>query len=425
MSTIIATPFHVPQLEPISHNQIFLNEAKATYAQLSTQLLPLISIANSVLHTQENLNFPNSHLITQPYSFKHEIRTVKSEEIGSINRWRKEEFGYRAHESYMQYIHEMDPSGWFVAVDTDNNIIGNIFGMNLNEDLAFGGLYAVKKPYRCHGIGGKLWNTRLLHIGNRNMGIDSVHTRVEANKKAGMKVSFRLSRYYGRLTMESLTCFINAVNNGSDSKCQYIIINAAQPEPEMQSILDKLIYYDTEINKGCCRKLFLDKTILTKDTITCVALEKNVDSTSIGQVIGYGILRPRFEGLTIGPLYADTPNVANGIFAKLFSGLLSNFMAYQSPATENCSNLSPLFDMVVLESEPNDPYLKNDNTSEYTLLNETGEENNLARAKCVKDLLNTLSLKRECILYRMYTKEDIKLPLAKVYAITSSEAFLL
>ncbi|CAK9303782.1 unnamed protein product [Gordionus sp. m RMFG-2023] len=72
------------------------------------------------------------------------------------------------------------------TVDGKGKIKGIIFRMNMNYDLAFEELFAVKKL--CHGICQKLWKVPSEHIGDRNLGVNVIEPKF--TEKIEMKIDF-------------------------------------------------------------------------------------------------------------------------------------------------------------------------------------------------------------------------------------------
>ncbi|CAK9303341.1 unnamed protein product [Gordionus sp. m RMFG-2023] len=405
----------------------------------------------------------NEVVLANKTPVKFEIRNAYQPEILSLCHWRHDEFGYRAHWDYLMDLYNCYPSGWIVAIDEKGSIIGSIFGMNISDKLAFGGVFAVKKPYRCQGIGGQLWKVRLNHIGARNFCVNAVASRVEPNQRLGMKVGFRLARYYGlvnsriievatsilsipylnqvkscnqnplrllKLEKENNISIINHLPRASTlsheeerkadtsffpSVVTPLTIPDAPPlyppklqeedaetikDPDYFDLLKLMIDYDTVIHTSSREGFIREAVSHYEHTTTIIALTTNpLDGSH--QIVGYGMLRPRYVGYTIGPLYADSSDIARCIFVALL-----NKISTQEPV---------LIDTTIIEE---DTEAKNDSGNGLSLPNEF-------RKRIVKNVLNNLGLRRECFLYRMYTKENVDLPLHKTYAVTSSEAFLL
>ncbi|CAK9294682.1 unnamed protein product [Gordionus sp. m RMFG-2023] len=333
-----------------------------------------------------------------------EIRNPSPGEITEICNWRHEEFGYRPHRDYLMSLYNCYPSGWIVAVGKRGKIIGTIFMMNINDKQAFGGLFAVKKRYRCKGIGGQLWKIRANHIGNRNLGVNAVESRIVPNEKLGMKLAFRMSRYYGRITGTILNSLRAKLLLQSNPKYTYTKMSYEEAEL-LKGLLDSIIEYDTLINT-ISRSKFLQESIYYFDQTVTIVCTQNYDNNQNiempHKVVGYGMLRPRIEGTTIGPLYADSPIIAETIFEHLLNHITE-------PNT--------LVDMTIIDDCFGKKYVPKTMTG--------GPQNKSMHSRSAKNLIANLGLNLECHLYRMYSKDNTILPVNKVFALSSSEAFLL
>ncbi|CAK9303765.1 unnamed protein product [Gordionus sp. m RMFG-2023] len=339
---------------------------------------------------------------------KFEIRNAYPNEIEKIYNWRKEEFGYRTHWDYFMSLYNCYPSGWIIAVDEKSKLLGTIFAINMNNDQAFGGLFAVKKSYRCHGIGGQLWKVRLNHIGSRNFGINAFESRIIPNEKLGMKLAFRLSTYYGRLTSRVIDAFKLKFDIPKSDGYIYSKLSNTHPKTtqrNQKSLLRLIIEYDMQINTTS-RSQFLEDAINHYEhtvTIVCTEgapiIENDGEKEKLLKVVGYGMLKPNIEGYSIEPLYADSPAIADSIFRHLLN---------------HVTEPNTLIDITIIDDGKKCP--------SKTLIG--GLENN-GRLRCTKNIIADLGLELEYHLYRMYSESDVSLPMNKVFAMNSSEAFLL
>ncbi|CAK9298195.1 unnamed protein product [Gordionus sp. m RMFG-2023] len=319
----------------------------------------------------------------------YEIRNARRDEIPQISEWRYKEFGYRAHIDYLLNVYDSDPEGWFVAVLSSGEVIGNVVGMILNDQVAFGGLYCVKKEYRCHGIGSELWKARMKHVQPRNLGLNSVDTRIQSNLKLGMKASFNIATYVGTVTPQKIENIKRIYSNDSSldqsketNRFSILKLNSLT----VKDYMDTLISYDTKIHSIERTQFLKAMTIGSKDTTVALALSKETPESEL-TIVGYGLLKPRHVGSNIGPLYADNSAVGQALLGTLIGEL--------NPTSHS------LLDISVVEDATPSP-----------------------RQSIVKTFILSLELVRECLITRMYSQMSVALPLPKVYSIFSTEAFL-
>ncbi|CAK9295941.1 unnamed protein product [Gordionus sp. m RMFG-2023] len=128
------------------------------------------------------------------------IRCIKVEEIDRMPEWIYKEVGWTNNDSiFLKICYDIDPKGWFVAVTSDEDIIGTLLSVNLNDQYSFAGLYLVSKKHRFKGIGKILQDIMCKHVAHRCLGVNSVEERVSSNLKIGMIQSFKVAIFKGCL----------------------------------------------------------------------------------------------------------------------------------------------------------------------------------------------------------------------------------
>ncbi|CAK9298232.1 unnamed protein product [Gordionus sp. m RMFG-2023] len=347
----------------------------------------------SLPHESDKIDAKENEIVSNFSASNICYRNARPDEIVPICHWRAQEFGYGSHWDYLSTLYKCYPDGWFVAVDPNGQIIGNIFAMNLDDDVAFGGLFSVKKPYRCKGVGGNLWEKRKLFVGHRNLGVNAVESRIEPNKRVGMLVAFKIARYRAIMRAGTLDKIVSSIllHDSDNPILANVTLSIRRPhqnqfDPLNNSLFNMINNYDSKINK-VSRTAFITSLIESQGTSTIVATEQGGNGEET--LLGFGVLRPRYNGFTIGPLYAKSPLIGKALCLELMS---------QVP-------VSSIFDFMIIEN------CDEDNGS-------------LVSTQGMREIIKDLDLQRECTLYRMYTKGNVVLPLSEVYCITSSEAFL-
>jgi ribosomal protein S18 acetylase RimI-like enzyme len=181
-----------------------------------------------------------------------------------------------------------DPEGFFIAKLNGRNV-GCISAVAYDDRFGFMGFYIVDPEHRGEGIGLKLWEKAIDHLGNRTIGLDGVVAQQENYKKSGFTLAYRNVRYEGK---------------GLPSKKQDLVDLRGFP-------LERLLAYDAPIF-GVKRRKFLQAWLQMHDAH---ALGK-VDHEHL---LGYGVIRPCVNGFKIGPLFADNLNIAQEIYEGLAS----------------------------------------------------------------------------------------------------------
>lgn len=182
-----------------------------------------------------------------------------------------------------------DPEGFFMA-RLDHEIVGCISAVAYDDSFGFMGFYIVDSKHRGEGIGLKLWQTALKHLGDRTIGLDGVLAQQPNYNKSGFQLAYRNVRYEGR---------------GKASLKHDLIDLRGFP-------LERLLAYDTPLF-GLKRRKFLQAWIQMPQAHALGKLDNE-------HLLGYGVMRKCREGYKVGPLFADDVNTAQELF-EAFAGI--------------------------------------------------------------------------------------------------------
>ncbi len=186
-----------------------------------------------------------------------------------------------------------DPSGFLIA-ELDGEPIGCISAVCYSAQFGFIGLYIVKPQWRSCGYGMQLWETAWQGLTNRldqkgsSIGLDGVLERETTYRQAGFKAAYRHIRH---------VC--NPLPSDSVSKEVIPLTNVP---------LEAIALYDAELFPAS-RPQFLEPWIRLSGAAYGVMEHE--------RLVGYGVLRPCRQGFKIGPLFAETLEVADGLFRAL------------------------------------------------------------------------------------------------------------
>jgi GNAT superfamily N-acetyltransferase len=186
-----------------------------------------------------------------------------------------------------ELFYEADHEGFFIA-ELEGKPVGCASAVAYDNDFGFLGLFVVKPEFQKKGIGMKLTEKCLEHLGDRNVGLDGV---VENEKKYQKVMKFRSS--YSNLRFEG--------RGGGEIPDGLIRISEVP--------FEKLLDYDREMFPAP-RSRFLEKWVNQPDSYAFAALEA-------GDLEGYGVIRKCRVGYKIGPLFADDQDTAEKIFRAL------------------------------------------------------------------------------------------------------------
>lgn len=217
----------------------------------------------------------------------YEIRTANQEEMATMVGWAAKE-GWNPGLYDASAFHATDPQGFFLGY-LDNEPIASISAVAYDEKFGFVGFYIVKEEFRGKGYGMKIWNEALKHLPTQNIALDGVQAQVANYEKSGFKLAYSNVRYEG-------------VGTGKDIIDPNIVAIA-------DISFDELLKYDTQMFPTP-RPNFLRKWIKQPESLA-VAYKKD------DQLQGYGMVRKCQTGFKVGPLFAETPDIADTLFQKL------------------------------------------------------------------------------------------------------------
>lgn len=218
----------------------------------------------------------------------YKITRIRKAEMPLVMEWAKRE-GWNPGLNDANCFYRADPHGFF-AGRMGEKIIAMGSAVVYDEDFAFYGLYIVDAPYRRQGYGLPLMMECLAYAKERNVGLDGVISMLTSYTKLGYQVAYNNSRWCGN-------CFPE--------------LRAVNPHIAPLSLTDFAVISDYDrLHFPARRDAFLKCWINQPGAIS-------LGYVAEGRLQGYGVIRPCFEGFKIGPLFADTPEIANALFLHL------------------------------------------------------------------------------------------------------------
>lgn len=273
------------------------------------------------------------------------ITQMTRQEVETAVDWARQE-GWNPGIHDAECFYHTDPKG-FYAAKLNDEIVGTISVVKYTEDYAFAGLYIVRPDLRRKGIGKMLYHFLEDSYKDFNVGIDGVLQMQTTYEQHGFTLAHKNYRY--AVTAKS----------GLSYLCT----------PIRRRDFSEVVAFDAKCF-STPRPEFLSCWLFQNDAHSFM-IQKN-GSSEIG---GYGVIRKCFQGHKIGPLFADTQDVATAILESLMSTV-------------------PREEVFLDVPEPN--------TSGVTL----------ARSHGMQPVFATV---------RMYSKRLPALPLSRIYGITSFE----
>jgi GNAT superfamily N-acetyltransferase len=276
------------------------------------------------------------------------IRRMSLQELQNIAiDWAAKE-GWNPGLDDAECFYAADPNGFIVGF-LNEEPIACISAVAYDENFGFMGFYIVKAEYRGQGYGLKIWNEAIRYMNNRNIGLDGVVDQQENYKKSGFKLAYNNIRYEGS----------SKIANRPTSSLVFKIST---------SNIHQIADYDRSLFPAH-RVDFLHQWLTQKNGFGYCWIDDN-------NIKGYGFIRACQKGYKIGPLFADTPEIASQLFDKL------------------CDDLAPHSIIYLDIPEPNTHALT------------------LTQKNDMKPVFNTA---------RMYTKTEPNIKLEKIYGVTSFE----
>lgn len=217
----------------------------------------------------------------------YNIKEMSREELDIVIDWAAAE-GWNPGLNDADCFYAADPQGFLIGL-LNGEPIAAISAVQYGASFGFVGLYLVKPEYRGQGFGIQIWNAALARLEGRVVGLDGVVEQQANYQKSGFDISHRNVRYQG--ITDSLPV--------DDAE---IVPLSSLPFDDIYSY-DKCFFPDQ-------RRAFLSHWIKQLDGVALGILQDHT-------LAGYGVLRSCRSGFKIGPLFADTPELAERLFRAL------------------------------------------------------------------------------------------------------------
>jgi len=216
------------------------------------------------------------------------------EELDTTVQWAEQE-GWNPGRFDAASFFVADPEGFFVG-ELDGKLISTISLVKYGNTFAFLGFYIVAPEFRGRGFGLRIWREACRAAGTRVVGLDGVMAQQGHYRKSGFVFQYSHIRYRG----------VAGETAAAASDCK--------AEPLSVLPFGTLAAYDA-VHFGADRKDFLTSWIRQLDSKGLLLRAVS------GKPAGYGIIRPAARGWRVGPLFAETPQLADTLFRSLVGQL--------------------------------------------------------------------------------------------------------
>ena len=186
----------------------------------------------------------------------------------------------------------------FFATDPGGFLIGRLDGepqacisvVKYGAGFGFLGFYIARPPVRGKGYGIQLWRAGMARLQGRNVGLDGVVAQQGNYKKSGFRLAWNNIRHEGP-----------APTGKAPSGVTFVDARGIA--------FDKLAAYDRRFFPEA-RDSFLASWISASQRASMVALKD-------GEIVGFAVMRACQAASRVGPLYAVTPDIAQGLVTAL------------------------------------------------------------------------------------------------------------
>jgi Acetyltransferase (GNAT) family. len=197
-----------------------------------------------------------------------------------------------------------DPRGFFIG-EWRGEPVACLSAVAYGEDFGFIGLYIVKPAFRGRGFGMRVWQHGMDYLRNRNVGLDGV---------VAQQANYRKVRISAGLSQHPLSGRRARHRSGRALRRLAACLGAALRVAERLR--------STMLSPA--RERFLAAWLAQPGVMTRVAVRN-------GQVAGYGVLRRCLTGYKIGPLFADSNEIAARLFSALTSSIAGEVFFFDVP----------------------------------------------------------------------------------------------
>ncbi len=264
-----------------------------------------------------------------------EIRAMSEADLERALGWAAEE-GWNPGKDDLGPFGIADPSGLFMAWN-EGEPVACISAIRYGTAYGFIGFYICRPEHRGKGYGLAVWRRAIAHLEGRTVGLDGVVDQQDNYRSSGFELAHRNIRQSGLAMVD------------------------APMDPRLctlgQGIFPSVRDYD--------RAFVPEERTAFLETWCAPMVETRrgfafVDS---GEVKGYGVIRQCDDGFKIGPLFADTPEIADILFRALAGQAKGQTIYLDTPEPNQAAldlaeryELSPVFETARMYKGP-DPEL--------------------------------------------------------------------
>ena len=231
-----------------------------------------------------------------------EIAAASADDVQRMAQWAAEEGWSPGNTDHLAFFCT-DPGGFLMGwVDGEPQV--SISVVKYGATFGFLGFYIARPAVRGKGYGIQIWRAGMQRLEGRNVGLDGVVAQQYNYRKSGFRLAWNNIRHQGAPVEAAAPAGVSLVD--------------ARSIP-----LDRLVAYDRRFFPEP-RDTFLAAWLTLPERAAMVALRD-------GALAGFGVMRNAAGPSRIGPLYAETPEIANVLIAALARTLRTTSIALDVP----------------------------------------------------------------------------------------------
>jgi GNAT superfamily N-acetyltransferase len=259
------------------------------------------------------------------------IRPMETADMERALDWAAEE-GWNPGLEDATAFRKCDPDGFFVG-ESNGTPVSCISAVRYGDDFGFIGFYICHPDWRGQGLARPLWDRALDHLEGRTIGLDAVLAQEETYRLTGFESDYHTLRHGG----------LSVASPPMDPRVAVL----------GQGVMPSVLAYD--------RPFFATERerFLKNWCAPMVPGRRGYVFVEEGNLRGYGVIRRCREGFKIGPLLADTPEVADTLFQALAGEVRGQMVFLDVPAANEAGldiaetyELSPEFETVRMYRGP-------------------------------------------------------------------------
>jgi GNAT superfamily N-acetyltransferase len=219
---------------------------------------------------------------------KLDIRPMSRADLEAALGWARDE-GWNPGLDDVGPFFAQDPSGFLMGwLGTVR--VGCISVVKYGADFAFLGLYIVHPAHRGKGYGKAIWDAGIASATGRTIGLDGVPAQQDNYRKSGFAYAYGSARWGGTL--------------------RGLVTTRSYVRPVTPDDIFAIEDFD-RLHFPAPRAKFLRAWLAPSSTRQTEGYFED------GRLRGYGTVRRCVTGWKIGPLFAETPDIAQSLLATL------------------------------------------------------------------------------------------------------------